>query len=281
MNANVVPSPPSQPTYTIDLTQLKRRQQATWSSGDFAVIGVTLQGVGESLCEAVDLHAGETVLDVACGNGNATLAAARRWGRVTGIDYVPELVERGAARAAAEGLRVDFRAGDAESLAFDDNSFDVVLSTYGVMFTADQERAARELTRVCRKGGRIALANWTPEGFIGRLLKLVGQHVPPPAGALSPLRWGTEAGLASLFGDRARVKSLERRNFVFRYLSIEHFIDVFRTYYGPTHKAFMSLDESGRQALARDMSVLLGEFNRSGDATLAAPAEYIEVVLTV
>ena len=273
---------PTTPTLQAsDLAAIKTRQQAMWASGDFAVVGTTLQLVGESLAEAVDLYAGQRVLDVACGNGNASLAAARRFGRVTGVDYVPALLERARERARAERLDIDFREGDAEALPFADDSFDVVLSTYGVMFAPDQAKAAQELARVCVPGGAIGLASWTPEGFLGELLRCVAKYVPPPAGLASPVLWGEEAHVATLFAGRARVRRAERKMFMFRYLSAAHFIDVFQRYYGPTHKAFAALDEERRAALASDMAALMRVHNRAGDAALVIPAEYLEIVLDV
>jgi ubiquinone/menaquinone biosynthesis C-methylase UbiE len=256
---------------------VKARQQAMWASGDFAVIGTTLQIVGETLCETVDLEAGSRVLDVACGNGNATLAAARRFASVTGVDYVPELLRRGAERARAERLGIDFVEGDAEQLPFDDDTFDVALSTFGVMFTADQERAARELVRVVRPGGKIALANWTPEGFIGQLLKVVARHVPPPPGVASPIGWGTEERLRQLF-PRLRAIRTERKTFVFRYESVGHFLDVFRRYYGPTYTAFGKLESAAQARLAADITELCARASRRS-SSLVVPAEYLEVVI--
>ncbi|MGH8620193.1 MAG: class I SAM-dependent methyltransferase [Burkholderiales bacterium] len=268
------------PAATPDFAMIKQRQQATWASGDFAVVGTTLQIVGETLAEAVDVCADERVLDVAAGNGNATLAAARRFAKVTSTDYVPELLEKGRLRAGAEGLSVKFQVADAEQLPFDDNSFDVVLSTYGVMFTPEHGRAAREMLRVVRSGGRIGLANWTPEGFIGRLFKLIGAHVPPPAGLKSPALWGTEPHIVELFGTRAADIRCERRHFNFRYRSAAHWVQVFRDFYGPTHKAFAALDAKGQQALERDITKLLGEMNIAGPASLVVPGEYLEIVIT-
>ncbi|MCG3144572.1 MAG: hypothetical protein HONDAALG_02008 [Gammaproteobacteria bacterium] len=264
----------------VDLKAVKTRQQATWASGDYSVVGATLTIVAESLCEAVDLRAGDCVLDVACGSGNAALAAARRWCDVLGIDYVPALVTRAGERAAAERLPVTFKVGDAEQLEFADSSFDVVMSVVGVMFAADQERAAGEMLRVCRSGGRIALANWTPEGFLGQLFRTIGRHVPPPPGVKSPLLWGTENRLAELFGHEAADIRVARRHFVFRYRTPAHWLEVFRTFYGPTQRAFAALDEKGREALTRDLLGLLGRLNRSGDETLVLPGEYLEVVIT-
>ncbi|MEO8806660.1 MAG: methyltransferase domain-containing protein [Burkholderiaceae bacterium] len=267
-------------TPTPDYVAIKQRQQATWASGDFAVIGNTLQIVGETLAEAADVRAGERVLDVAAGNGNATLAAAHRFAEVTSTDYVPELLAKGRARAEAEGLAVRFQTADAEALPFGDASFDVVLSTYGVMFTPEHQRAARELLRVTRSGGRIALANWTPEGFIGRLFKVIGAHVPPPAGLQSPALWGTEPHIVSLFGAQASQLRCERRHFCFRYRSAAHWLQVFRDFYGPTLKAFAALPPERQPLLERDISALLDELNTAGPTSLVVPGEYLEVVIT-
>jgi SAM-dependent methyltransferase len=267
------------PAATVDLAAVKAKQQAAWSAGDYAVVGTTLQIVGETLCEALDLRAGERVLDVAAGNGNATLAAARRWAEVTSTDYVPALLERGRARASAEGFTVRFESADAESLPYADASFDVVLSTFGVMFTPNQERAASELARVCKAGGRIGLANWTPSSFIGELFKLLGRYVPPAAGVRSPALWGTEERLRKLFGDRLDALTLERRHFVFRYRSAKHWLDVFRCFYGPIQKAFGAMDASKQEALAADLISLAERFNRATDGSLVAPSEYAEVVI--
>ena len=263
-----------------DLMAVKSRQQATWSSGDYAVIGTTLSITGEMLCEAVELRPGQRVLDVAAGNGNATLAAARRWADVTSTDYVPALLERGRARAAAERLPVTFREADAEDLPFADSSFDVVLSVFGVMFTPNQEQAAQELLRVCRPGGTIGLASWTPEGFIGQVFRTIGKYVPPPAGVKSPALWGTEQRLGELFGAGISELTVNRRLFVFRYRSAEHLLYVFRTYYGPMLKAFAALDAAGQAGLAHDLTELLERFNQGGSETLAVPSEYLEVVAT-
>jgi SAM-dependent methyltransferase len=267
------------PQPAIDLAAIKLRQQATWASGDFAVVGTTLQIVGESLAEAIDLRAGERVLDVAAGNGNATLAAARRFAHVVSTDYVPELLAKGQERARAEGLAVTFQTADVEALPFEDGRYDVVLSTFGVMFAPDHQRSAREMLRVLRPGGRIGLANWTPEGFIGRLFKVIGAHLPPPAGLQSPALWGTRAHLAKLFGAQVQELRCERRLFMFRYLSAAHWIQIFRDYYGPTHKAFAALDAAGQQSLEIAITALLDEFNVGGPHSLVVPGEYLEVVL--
>ncbi|MBR0851797.1 methyltransferase domain-containing protein [Bradyrhizobium diazoefficiens] len=263
-----------------DFAAVKQRQQGAWSSGDYAIVGTTLQIVGEQLCEALDLRAGSRVLDVAAGNGNATLAAARRWCDVTSTDYVPALLKRGRERAAAEHLTIEFREADAEALPFADASYDVVLSTFGVMFTPDQDKAASELARVCRSGGKIGLASWTPEGFIGQLFKTIGKHVAPPAGVKSPALWGTPARLDEMFGDQASDIVAEPRMFVFRYRSPDHWLDVFKSYYGPMLKAFAALDEIGQAALRRDLLTLLGEFDHSDDGTVVVHSEYLEAVIS-
>ena len=262
-----------------DLTAVKTRQHGAWSSGDYAVVGTTLQIVGEMLCEAVDLRSGQRVLDVAAGNGNATLAAARRFAEVTSTDYVGALLERGRERAAAERLQVTFQEADAEKLPFADASFDVVLSTFGVMFTPDQERAARELVRVCRPGGKIGLANWTPDSFIGKLFKTIGTYVPPAPGVKSPALWGSREHLHGLFGADAAIAA-QSRHFVFRYQSPEHWLEIFRGYYGPVLKAFAALEPTMRAALEADLYALIDAFNTADDGTLVAPSEYLEVVIT-
>ena len=263
-----------------DFAAIKQRQQATWASGDYAVIGTTLQIVGETLAEAADIRAGEAVLDVAAGNGNASLAAARRYANVTSTDYVPALLDKGRARAQAEGLTIQFQQADVEALPFDDATFDVVLSTFGVMFAPDHRSAAREMLRVLRPGGRVALANWTPGGFIGRLFKVIGAHVPPPAGVQPPALWGTEPHLVELFGTQAAQIRCERRHFNFRYRSAAHWVDVFRDLYGPTHKAFAALDATGAQSMERAITALLDELNVGGQDSLVVPGEYLEIVIT-
>jgi len=267
-------------TVTPDLASLKIRQQAAWSSGNYAVVGTTLQIVGEQLCETLDLRAGSKVLDVAAGNGMASLAAARRWCDVTSTDYVPALLECGRARASADGLPIEFIEADAEYLPFGDSEFDVVVSTFGVMFTPNQEKAASELSRVCKPGGRIGLANWTPEGFIGQVFKTLGKYLPPPSGAKSPALWGTRAALEEMFGAQSRSIKAEPRLFNFRYRSPEHFLDVFRMFYGPVLKAFAALDTTSQQNLRNDLHALIVRMNKSGDTTMVVPSEYLEVVIT-
>ena len=263
-----------------DLVALKTRQQAAWSSGNYAIVGSTLQIVGEQLCEALDLKSGSKVLDVAAGNGMMSLAAARRWCDVTSTDYVPALLDRGRARASAEGMTIVFEEADAENLPFDNNSFDTVVSTFGVMFTPNQDRAAAELMRVCRPKGQIGLANWTPEGFIGQVFKTLGKYLPPPAGTKSPALWGTRARMTEMFDAGARSIKAELRLFNFRYRSPAHFLDVFKTFYGPVLKAFAALEPAKQEELHNDLHALIVRMNRSGDATMVVPSEYLEVVIT-
>lgn len=266
-------------TTMVDYAAIKQKQRGTWASGDYAMIGTTLQIVGERLCDAIDIHAGDRVLDVAAGNGNATLAAARHFAEVTSTDYVETLLQRGKERAVAERLTVTFRQADAEALPFADNSFDIALSTFGVMFTPNQMKSAAEMSRVVRSGGRIGLANWTPDGFIGQLFKIIGKHVAPPAGVQSPALWGTEARLAELFP--AHQITATKRVFNFRYRSADHWLTTFRTYYGPTHKAFAALDAAGQKALEQDILDLLARMNRGGSETLIVPSDYLEVTMNV
>jgi len=267
-------------TANIDFDAIKRRQQATWASGDYGSIGTRLQIVGELLAEAIDLRAGESVLDVAAGNGNATLAAARRFAHVISTDYVNTLLEKGAERARANGLDIEFQAADAEALPFEDGTFDVALSTFGVMFTPQQARAARELLRVVRSGGRIGLANWTPEGFIGELFRVIATYVPPPAGVQSPMQWGSETRIVELFGPQATDIRCVRRIYNFRYRSPAHWVEVFRNLYGPTHKAYAALDADRQAGLTRDITSLLERLNVGGANSLVVPGEYLEIVIT-
>jgi len=262
-----------------ELAAIKARQKAAWSSGDYAVVGTTLQIVGEELCEALDLRAGTRVLDVAAGNGMVSLAAARRWCEVVSTDYVASLLERGRARAEAEGLAIEFQEADAEALPFADSSFDAVVSTFGVMFTPNQDKAAAELLRVCKSGGQIGLTNWTPDGFIGQMFKTLGKYLPPPAAAKSPLAWGTRSRLNEMFGSaESRIKTASR-NFNFRYRSAEHFIEVFRTYYGPMLKAFSALEMRQQNELEKELLYLVARMNRAGNGTMVVPSEYLEVII--
>lgn len=263
-----------------DLAAVKQRQQQTWASADYAAVAARIVPMAEGLAQNAGLRAGDRVLDVATGSGNAALAAARCGCEVTGIDYVPALLERARARAAAEGLEVEFAEGDAEHLAFPDASFDAVLSCLGVMFTPDQERAAAELVRVCKPGGTLGLVNWTPAGFIGQLLRTVGKHVPPPAGVRPPPQWGTEERLGELLGDAVSRLDIQRRTYVFRFRSPDDFATFFRDNYGPVHKAFGALDEPGRERLYDDLTALAREHDQEEGASVAMPAEYLKVVAT-
>ena len=262
-----------------DLSAVKEKQQATWASGNYATIGTTLQLMGERLCEAVDLSAGWSVLDVAAGNGNASLAAARRGCDVIATDYVEHLLERAAKRAAAEELPVKTQVADAEDLPFEDGAFDAVLSTVGVMFTPNPERAAGELVRVVRAGGKIGLANWTPEGFVGQMFKIVGQHNPPPAGVPSPLQWGTDSRVEALLGGDCDVE-VTRRHFAFRFRSAEDFFETFKDYYGPMVKAWENQDDAGKASLRSALVPLADEHNRDRNGALTIDSEYLEVVAT-
>lgn len=266
-------------TQTPDLTAVKTKQQAAWSSGDYAVVGTTLQIVGENLCKAVDLRSNRRVLDVAAGNGNASLAAARRFAEVVSTDYVGALLERGRERAAADRLEITFREADAESLPFADESFDVVLSTFGVMFTPNHAQAAKELARVCRRGGKIGLANWTPDSFIGHVFKTIGKYIAPAPGTRSPALWGSRAHLTELFAHSVAIHA-ESRHFVFRYQSPDHWLQIFRTYYGPVLKTFAALDPVAQAHLESDLRGLVDRFNIAKDGTAVIPSEYLEVVIT-
>ena len=265
---------------TPDFSAIKAKQQVAWGSGDYAVIGSTLNIVGEQLAEAADINAGDKVLDVAAGNGNATLAAARRFANVTSTDYVESLLEKGRARTDAEGMDVTFQQADVENLPFEDGSFDVVVSTFGCMFAPNQKQTAAEMARVCRAGGRIAMANWTPDSFIGALFRCIGKHVPPPAGVQSPALWGTQGQLEELFGRNTARIEIRNRAFNFRYHSVEHWLELFRTYYGPTHKALLALPDDGKAKLEEDMTALAESFNISQDNRMIVPSDYVEVVIT-
>jgi len=259
---------------------IKTKQRAAWTAGDYSVVGVTLQIVGENLCEALDLRSGQRVLDVAAGNGNVSLAAARRFCDVTSSDYVPALLEHGKQRAEVDGLAITFREADAEALPFAEASFDIVTSSFGVMFTPNQERAAAELLRVCRPGGKIGLANWTPESFIGQLFKTIGKHLPPPAGLKSPALWGTRDRLNDLFGPDAGSIEAAQRTYMWRYKSPRHWVDLWRAVYGPLQKAFDALDEAAQEQLATDLLALIDRFNVATDGTMVVPADYLEVIVT-
>ena len=263
-----------------DFGAIKAKQNAAWSSGDYAKIGTTLQITGEELAEATNPAPESKVLDVAGGNGNATLAFARRWCEVTSTDYVQSLLDNGQRRAEAEGLDVEFQTADAENLPFDDQTFDIVTSTFGVMFTPNQTRAADELMRVCRSGGKIAMTNWTPRSFIGELFKTLGKHVPPPAGVQSPAQWGSESWINQAFSSDAEVIVMNLKNFNLRYRSAEHFVEFFRTWYGPVHKAFLALDQAGQDKLNKDILDKISQFNVATDGSMIVPSEYAEIVIT-
>ncbi len=263
-----------------DYAAIKTKQNAAWSSGDYARIGVTLQLTGEELAETVQIRPGAKVLDVAAGNGNATLAFARRFADVTSTDYVESLLNSGRARAKAEGLDPEYMVADAEALPFDDDSFDMVVSTFGVMFTPNQMQSAAEMMRVARRGGRIAMANWTPESFIGALFKALGQHVPPPPGVKSPAMWGNEQWINDTFGGNSNEIVFVRKMFNFRYPSPEYFTEFFKTFYGPVHKAFIAVGEAGEDALKADILATIAEFNEATDGTMMVPSEYAEIVIT-
>lgn len=265
---------------TPDFTAVKAKQNAAWASGDYARIGATLQIVGESLADAMDPTPGMNVLDVAAGNGNATLAMARIGTHVTSTDYVDSLLARGRTRAEADGLDVTFELADAEALPFQDNSFDQVVSTFGVMFAPDQHRAASEMLRVCKPGGKIGLANWTASSFIGQLFKVLGRHVPPPAGVQSPARWGDNKWLHSVFQEHASSVSVETCRFVFRYRSPVEFLEVFRNYYGPVHKAFLAVEPGGASELERDILATIDLNNTSNNGSMRVPSEYAQVIVT-
>ncbi len=262
-----------------DYEAIKTKQNAAWGSGDYAKVGVMLQLVGETLAEAMELPYGAPVLDVAAGNGNVTLAMARRGYDVTSSDYVGELLDMGRGRAEAEGFDINFKVADAENLPFDDGSFTGVVSTFGVMFTPNQEQSASELLRVCKSGGRIGLANWTPDGFIGQLFKTLGRRVPPPAGVQSPARWGTQEWLEENFGNEASNISITPKTFKLRFESPKAFIDLFRTYYGPVHKAFLALEPAGQEELTQDMLALIERFNIADDGSSIIAADYLEVLV--
>jgi SAM-dependent methyltransferase len=269
-------------TARADLSVIKARQQKTWASGDFAVVASRIVLASELLADAADLRAGWKVLDVACGNGNATLAAARSGTRALGIDYVSELLEGGRGRAMAEGLDVEFRLGDAEDLPVPDASFDAVLSVFGAMFAPDHQRAAAEIIRVTRPGGTVGLASWTPGGFIGEMFGVITRHVPGPPGGASPMLWGTEQHLSDLFGPAiAGARSVER-TCTWRFTSAEEFVAFFRRWYGPSLKAFEAAGDDGRDALAADLADLARRGDRNGDGgSIAIPASYLQTVLTL
>ncbi|HYJ18009.1 MAG TPA: class I SAM-dependent methyltransferase [Burkholderiales bacterium] len=261
-----------------DFSAVKAQQQKTWSTGDFAVIGWNTVYPGELICEAVGLRAGQKVLDVATGSGNAALSAARRGCEATGIDYVPALIGRARERAAAERLPARFEVGDCEDIPFPDGSFDAVLSVYGSIFAPDAEKAAQELVRVCKPGGKIGMSNWTPAGFWGQTFGLVGKYLPPPPGVRPPAEWGTEKRLKELFGASTASMKITERSALFRYQDSQHWIRVFSTYFGPIMRALATLQEPRRAEFLKELDDILNRFNKSGDDTLVVSADYLEVV---
>jgi ubiquinone/menaquinone biosynthesis C-methylase UbiE len=271
--------PAAESTPTPDLVAIKQRQRATWASGDYHRIATQIQIVSELMIEALDVRSTELVLDVATGSGNAALAAARRGCSVVGVDYVPGLLDRARRRAEADELSIELVDGDAEALPFAGGAFDVSVSVFGAMFAPDPERTARELVRVTRPGGRIGLVAHTPDGFIGHVFRTIGRHVPPPAGLRSPIEWGTEERLRELFAGSIGELRSERRHYVFRERSPEAWVASWRTWYGPIHKAFDAVGEDRAAALEADLIEVIGRFNRSGDATVVVPSEYLESVI--
>jgi SAM-dependent methyltransferase len=263
-----------------DLNEVKAKQQRMWATGDFSMIAWNTVFPGELLCEAVGLRAGHKVLDVAAGSGNTALSAARRGCEAVGIDYVPALIERARQRAAVDRLPARFEVGDCEAIPCPDGSFDVVLSVFGSIFTPRQEKAAQELLRVCRPGGTIGMANWTPDGFWGQAFGLQARYIPPPPELRSPIEWGTEPRLRELFADAIGSLHITKRSALFRYRSSAHWIEVFSTYFGPVMRTLEALDEQRRRAYLADLDATLNRFNGSGDDTLMVSADYLEVVMT-
>lgn len=264
-----------------DFSAIKSRQQATWAAGDFSRVASRIVFSAEQLAESADLQAGWKVLDVATGSGNAAIAAARRGCEVTGLDYVPALLERGRTRAAAEQFDIKFVEGDAENLPFPDASFDAVLSIYGCMFAPDHKKTARELTRVCKPKGRIAIACWTPTGFAGEMFRIVGAYMPPNPALTPPAKWGDEAYLLSLFGDTVKSINTTVRQAIFRFRSADDYIGFFRTYFGPTIKAFEAIPPDRQGALARDLTAAIHQFDRNkGAGSVAIVSDYLEAIIT-
>jgi ubiquinone/menaquinone biosynthesis C-methylase UbiE len=266
---------------SVDLQAVRDIQQKTWSEGDFAMVAGIVMMVADELAEALDIVPDERILDVACGSGNGALAAARRaWGNTVGADFVPSLLERGRERAAAERLEIDFVEADATDLPFGDGEFDVVMSIFGAMFAADQEKAAAELLRTCKPGGRIGMANWVPDGGVGKMFMTTAKHAPPPPGVQSPLLWGTEERLRELFGDAVSDLRVERRASRQTFRSADHFLEFFRTYFGPVKVAFERVGSEGEAALEADLRHYLAEYNKAGDRALVLEPEYLQVVAT-
>jgi ubiquinone/menaquinone biosynthesis C-methylase UbiE len=266
---------------SVDYGLVTQRQQETWATGDFHEVARQNVCMAEALCEAVDPHATDRVLDVACGSGTAALVAARRYCEVAGIDYVPELIDRARARAEASGLEVDFRVGDAQALPFDDDSFDSVLSVYGVQFAADQEKAAKEMLRVCKPGGRIGLATPIPKGWSGDFFAVNAAYSPPPPpGVKPPLRWGTDEGLDELLGSGIRSIENEERTALQYYRSVDHAVSVFLTFFGPVIRASRTLEDESRERLIGDLRGVFEKYNRATDGTAVIENRYRLTVAT-
>jgi len=265
-------------TDSLDLAAVKRGQQQMWASGDYGAVAAMIHLVAERLVDSVDPAAGSSVLDVAGGTGNAAIAAARSGTRVTCTDYVPELLERGRERASAERLDILFEPADAEALPYADDAYDVVLSVFGTMFAPDQARTAAELVRVVRPGGTIGLASWTPEGFLGQWFRAQGAHAAPPAGLASPLRWGSEEGIAELLGDSVSSLRARKRVFTWRFADAAAMVQMFRELYGPTVRAFAAVGEAGADALERDLLAVVEQCAEPRGNAIAIPATYLEVV---
>lgn len=263
---------------TTEMEQLKTKLRATWVAGDFAEIAKSIEKGATEFVARMDLTSGTRVLDVACGNGNTVIPAAQAGAEVTGIDLAPYLIEQAVARAAVEGVEAEFDIGDAEAMPYVDGSYDVVMTMFGAMFAPRPNVTASELKRVCVSGGTIAMANWTPEGFIGQMFKTTGKHVTPPAGMPSPLLWGDEASVKERFADGIAELQMIRRKIDFEFLmSPAEVVEHFRLYYGPTQKAFEALDEDGRAALREDLVQLWTEHNRVADGSTLVESEYLEV----
>jgi SAM-dependent methyltransferase len=262
----------------VNLGDVTRRQQATWASGDFHKIGVSQVIVGERLCDEIPITYGQRVLDVACGSGNTALAAARRGAEVTGLDYVPALLERAAVRAQAEGLVMELVEGDAQALQFDDGSFDVVLSTFGAMFAPDQQKVADELLRVCRPGGIVGMANWTPGSFVDDLFRVTAQFAPPPPGVRPATEWGRGVRLHELFGERVISLHLSDQVTCQRVPSTDGWIELMRSYYGPTHKTFAALDAESAELYTERLREVINRYNRATDGTVMTAQHYVNVI---
>ena len=265
---------------SITYQDIVQNQREMWSAGDFTAIGGLTVLVGELLCEEADLRAGQRVLDVATGSGNTALSAARRWCSVTGIDFVPHLLDTARKRASLELLDIEFKEGEAENIPFPDESFDAVLSTFGCMFAADQQKAANEITRVCKKGGKIALSCWTPDSSFGEFSRLMATYITPPPNTRPPIVWGSKEGIERLFGDRISSLRTSRRTNYIRYPSPQLYLEHSKKYFGPLIKAYESLNEIEQFDLTKSVTEWVGRHNRSADETVLIPTDYLEIVAT-